>query len=121
SRACGQGLRLLAGARGGGARGGFVGGGGALLLVGGEAGEGGARQDPVDRAADLLEAREPLAALAELDRLADLPRASEPHVAVLRGKAEHALGRLGLAFADFAAAAQQDPLTIDGAAIAALC
>ena len=93
----------------------------ALLLVAAAAGEHGIQQDPVQRAASLLQAREPLAALAELDRLADTPRAVEPRVAVLRGKAEHALGKLGLSFADFAAAAQQDPSAIDAGAIAALC
>ncbi|MFN2547212.1 MAG: adenylate/guanylate cyclase domain-containing protein [Myxococcales bacterium] len=93
----------------------------ALLLVAAAAGEHGVRQDPVERAVRLLQAREPLAALAELDRLADSTRASEPRVEVLRGKAEHALGKLGLSFADFASAAQQDPLAIDDGAIAALC
>ncbi|MGZ6143857.1 MAG: adenylate/guanylate cyclase domain-containing protein [Myxococcales bacterium] len=93
----------------------------ALLLVAAAAGEHGARTDPAQRAAGLLQAREPLAALAELDRLADTPRANAPKVAVLRGKAEHALGKLGLSFADFAAAAQQDPLALDDGAIAALC
>jgi serine/threonine-protein kinase len=92
----------------------------AVFLVAAAAGERGVRNDPVERAIGLLQAREPLAALAELDRLADSPRASEPHVEVLRGKAEHALGKLGLAFADFAAAAQKDPGAIDQGAINAL-
>lgn len=92
-----------------------------LLLVAAAAGEHGVRRDPAERAAGLLESREPLAALAELDRLADSPRASQPAVEVLRGKAEHALGKLGLSFADFAAAAQQDPMALDDGAIAALC
>src|SRR5205814_7353529 len=93
----------------------------ALLLIAAAAGERGVQHDPVERAAGLLQARQPLAALAALDRLADSPRASEARVEVLRGKAEHALGKLGLSFADFAAAAQQDPLALDDAAISALC
>jgi hypothetical protein len=39
---------------------------------------------------------------------------------VVRGKAEHALGQFGLAFSDFAEAAQQDPRALDGPALAAL-
>jgi serine/threonine-protein kinase len=94
-----------------------------LLLVAAAAGERATRGpdlDPLARAQRLLEAREPLAALTELDRLADTPRAHEPEVQVVRGKAEHALGQLGPAFADFAAAARQDPRAIDAGAVAAL-
>lgn len=94
----------------------------ALLLVAAAAGdrEVRARQDPVRRAAELVVVREPLAALAELDRVADTPRAADPQVAVVRGKAEHALGQLGLAFADFASAARAQPLALDDAALADL-
>jgi serine/threonine-protein kinase len=94
-----------------------------LLLVAAAAGERatrGAEADPLARAQALLQAREPLAALTELDRLADTPRAHEPDVQVVRGKAEHALGQLGPAFADFAAAVRQDPRAIDAGAIADL-
>jgi serine/threonine-protein kinase len=95
-----------------------------LLLVAAAAGERGARatpqEDPVRRAAGLLEARQPVAALAELDRLAETPRAHEPLVQVVRGRAEHALGQFGMAFADFAAAAEQDPRALDAQTIAAL-
>ena len=94
-----------------------------LLLIAAAAGERVTTRDDGDalaRAAALLEAREPLAALTELDRLADTPRAQEPEVQVLRGKAEHAVGQLGPAFADFAAAAKQDPRTLDADAVAAL-
>ena len=91
----------------------------ALLLIAAGVGER-AQRDPLQRAAEMLASREPLAALAELDRLAASPRANEPMVQVVRGKAEHALGQLGLAFADFAAAAKQDPRAIDDAAVQAL-
>jgi serine/threonine-protein kinase len=94
-----------------------------LLLIAAAAGEHvarGGRDDPLGRARALVEAREPLAALLELDRLADSPRAQHPDVQVVRGKAEHALGQLGPAFADFAAAAKQDPGAIDEGAFAAL-
>jgi len=94
-----------------------------LLLVAAAAGEhvsGAAENDPLARAAALLESREPMAALAELDRLADSPRANDPEVQIVRGKAEHALGQLGPAFADFAAAAKRDPRSLDAGAIAAL-
>src|SRR5260221_1802577 len=92
----------------------------ALLLVAAAAGERWWPRDPVERAAGLLQARQPLAALAELDHLADTPQINAPGVAVLRGKAEHALGRAGLAFSDFAAAAQKDPSALDAGAINAL-
>jgi hypothetical protein len=91
-----------------------------LALLAAAAGEHAVPEDPVHRAVHLLEAQEPLAALAELDRLADSTRASEPRVQVVRGKAEHALGESGPAFSDFAAAAQQDPAALDASAIAAL-
>ena len=95
----------------------------ALLVVGAAAGERvarGSESDPLGRARALLQAHEPLAALLELDRLADSPRANDPDVQVVRGKAEHAMGQLGPAFADFAAAAKRDPGTIDDEALAAL-
>jgi len=95
----------------------------ALLLVAAAAGEHAARPaetDALARARALVAAREPLAALLELDRLADSPRAQDADVQVVRGKAEHAIGQLGPAFADFAAAAKQDPATLDAGAIAAL-
>src|SRR5437762_3070725 len=95
----------------------------ALLLVAAAAGEHaarGAEADPLSRARALVAAREPLAALLELDRLAESPRAQDADVQVVRGKAEHALGQLGPAFADFAAAARQDPAALDPGAIAAL-
>src|SRR5207249_1176736 len=76
--------------------------------------------DPLARAEALLESREPLAALVELDRLADSPRAQDAEVQIVRGKAEHALGQLGPAFADFAAAVKQDPRALDDGAISAL-
>jgi class 3 adenylate cyclase len=76
--------------------------------------------DALARAKALLEAHEPFAALLELDRLADLPRAQDPDVQVVRGKAEHAVGQLGPAFADFAAAARQNPDAIDAEAVVAL-
>lgn len=94
-----------------------------LLLIAAAAGEHltrGGESDALARARALLEAREPLAALLELDRLADSPRAQDPDVQVVRGKAEHALGQLGPAFADFAAAAKQDSRAIDEGALAAL-
>jgi len=95
----------------------------AVVLIAAAAGERVARgvdPDPLGRARALLESREPFAALLELDRLADSPRANDPDVQVVRGKAEHALGQLGPAFADFAAAARQNPEAVDDAAIAAL-
>ena len=95
----------------------------ALLLLAAAAGEHasrGAEADVLSRARELLAAREPLAALLELDRLADSPRAQDADVQVVRGKAEHAVGQLGPAFADFAAAAKQDPSALDEGAIAAL-
>ena len=95
----------------------------ALLLVAAAAGERAARgeeTDPLSRARALVAAREPLAALVELDRLADSPRAQDADVQVVRGKAEHVLGQLGPAFADFAAAARQDPGALDEGAFAAL-
>ena len=95
----------------------------ALLLIAAAAGEhvsSGTGNDPLDRAEALLESREPLAALVELDRLADSPRAQDAEVQVVRGKAEHALGQLGPAFADFAAAVKQDPRALDEGAISAL-
>ena len=94
-----------------------------LLLAAAAAGEHvtrGADSDALARAKALLEAHEPFAALLELDRLADLPRAQDPEVQVVRGKAEHALGQLGPAFADFAAAARQDPDAIDAETVVAL-
>jgi serine/threonine-protein kinase len=93
-----------------------------LVLIAAAAGEKELRppMDPVARAAEMVERRQPLAALAQLDALADSPRANDPMVQVIRGKAEHALGQLGPAFADFAAAAKQDPRVIDAGAIAAL-
>ncbi len=95
----------------------------ALLVVAAAAGERvarGSESDPLGRARALLQAHEPLAALLELDRLADSPRANDPDVQVVRGKAEHAVGQLGPAFADFAAAAKRDPGAIDDEAVAAL-
>ena len=91
-----------------------------LTLVAVAAGEHAAPVDPARRAAELVEARQPLAALAELDRIAESPRANEASVQVVRGKAEHALGQAGPAFSDFAAAAQKDPAALDAGAIAAL-
>jgi serine/threonine-protein kinase len=94
-----------------------------IVLIAAAAGEhvsGVAANDPLAKASVLLEAREPLAALAELDRLADTPRANDAQVQVVRGKAEHALGQLGPAFADFAGAAREDPQALDAHAIAAL-
>jgi hypothetical protein len=94
-----------------------------LLLLAAAAGEhvaADAEIDPLARAAAFLESREPLAALAELDRLADSPRANDPEVQVVRGKAEHALGQFGPAFADFAAAAKHEPRALDTGAVAAL-
>ena len=91
-----------------------------LALVAVAAGEHAAPFDPARRAAELIEARQPLAALAELDRIAESPRANEAAVQVVRGKAEHALGQAGPAFADFAAAAQKNPGALDAGALAAL-
>jgi len=95
----------------------------ALLLIAAAAGEhvsSAIGNDPLTRAEALLASREPLAALVELDRLADSPRAQDAEVQVVRGKAEHALGQLGPAFADFAAALKQDPRALDDGAISAL-
>jgi tetratricopeptide (TPR) repeat protein len=93
-----------------------------LLLVAAAAGERGTRgpEDPVRRAAELLEARQPVAALAELDRLAETPRAHDARVEVVRGRAEHALGQYGMAFSDFASAAEKDARALDERAIEAL-
>lgn len=93
-----------------------------LVLIAAAAGEKELRppMDPVARAAEMVERRQPLAALSQLDALADSPRANDAAVQVIRGKAEHALGQLGPAFADFAAAARQDPRVIDQGAIDAL-
>ena len=76
--------------------------------------------DPVLRAEQLLMAKAPLAALAELDKLSDGPRARSAQVQVLRGKAEHALGQPGMAFADFAAALDSDPSVADAQMVRAL-
>jgi hypothetical protein len=94
----------------------------AMLLVAAGVGERVQRapRDPLQRAAELLQVRQPLAALAELDQIASTQRANDPSVQVVRGKAEHALGQAGPAFADFAAAAQQDPQSLDDAALSAL-
>lgn len=91
-----------------------------LVLLAAAAGEQIAPADPVRRAAELVDAREPMAALAELDRVAETPRANDALVQVLRGKAEHALGQAGPAFSDFAAAAQKDPAALDPGAVSAL-
>ena len=93
-----------------------------LLLIAAAAGERGmaAPRDPAAKAVELLALHKPVAALAELDKLADSPRANDPAVQVVRGKAEHQLGQLGLAFSDFAAAAQRDPSALDGEALSAL-
>ncbi|HWE26207.1 MAG TPA: adenylate/guanylate cyclase domain-containing protein [Myxococcales bacterium] len=69
--------------------------------------------DPVVRAEQMLVAKAPLAALAELDKLSDTPRSRSAQVQVVRGKAEHALGQLGMAFADFAAALDADSSVAD--------
>ncbi|HKC61013.1 MAG TPA: adenylate/guanylate cyclase domain-containing protein [Myxococcales bacterium] len=76
--------------------------------------------DPVLRAGQMLVAKAPLAALAELDKLSDSPRARSAQVQVLRGKAEHALGQLGMAFADFAAALDVDAGVSDPEVVRAL-
>jgi class 3 adenylate cyclase len=76
--------------------------------------------DPVVRAEQMLVAKAPLAALAELDKLNDSPRARSAQVQVLRGKAEHALGQLGMAFADFAAALDADASVADAEVVRAL-
>lgn len=91
-----------------------------LVLVAAAAGEHVSPRDPIQRAAELVAVRQPLAALAELDQLADTPRANSAPVQVVRGKAEHALGQAGLAFSDFAAAAQKNPAALDAGAISAL-
>lgn len=94
----------------------------ALLLVAAGVGERVQRapRDPLQRAAEMLQVRQPLAALAELDQIASTQQANHPAVQVVRGKAEHALGQAGPAFADFAAAAQQDPRALDDGAVSAL-
>jgi class 3 adenylate cyclase len=76
--------------------------------------------DPVSRAAQMLVGKAPLAALAELDKLSDSPRSRSAQVQVLRGKAEHALGQLGMAFADFAAALDADASVSDPEVVRAL-
>jgi class 3 adenylate cyclase len=76
--------------------------------------------DPVLRAEQMLVAKAPLAALAELDKLNDSPRARGAQVQILRGKAEHALGQLGMAFADFAAALDTDAGVSDPEVVRAL-
>lgn len=75
-----------------------------LVLAGAAVGERARASSPLARAEQLLAARQPLAALAELDKFADSPEARSPRVALTRGKAEQALGQLGLAFSDFAVA-----------------
>ena len=76
--------------------------------------------DPVLRAQQMLVAKAPLAALAELDKLSDGPRARSAQVQALRGKAEHAVGQLGMAFADFAAALDADASVSDPEVVRAL-
>src|SRR5256885_1283180 len=76
--------------------------------------------DPVVRAEQMLVAKAPLAALAELDKLSDTPRSRSAQVQVVRGKAEHQLGQLGMAFADFAAALDADASVADPHVIRAL-
>ncbi len=76
--------------------------------------------DPVLRAEQMLVGKAPLAALAELDKLSDSPRSRSAQVQVLRGKAEHALGQLGMAFADFAAALDADATVADPEVVRAL-
>ena len=76
--------------------------------------------DPVLRAEQMLVGKAPLAALAELDKLSDGPRARSAQVQVLRGKAEHGLGQLGMAFADFAAALDADATVADPEVVRAL-
>jgi len=76
--------------------------------------------DPVLRAEQMLVGKAPLAVLAELDKLSDSPRSRSAQVQVLRGKAEHALGQLGMAFADFAAALDADASVADGEVVRAL-
>ncbi len=72
------------------------------------------------RAEQMLIAKAPLAALAELDKLSDSPRSRSAQVQVLRGRAEHALGQLGMAFADFAAALDADASVADAEVVRAL-
>jgi serine/threonine-protein kinase len=76
--------------------------------------------DPVLRAEQMLVGKAPLAALAELDKLSDSPRSRSAQVQVLRGKAEHGLGQLGMAFADFAAALDADASVADPEVVRAL-
>ena len=76
--------------------------------------------DPVVRAEQMLVGKAPLAALAELDKLSDSARSRSAQVQVLRGKAEHALGQLGMAFADFAAALDADATVTDPEVVRAL-
>jgi serine/threonine protein kinase, bacterial len=76
--------------------------------------------DPVLRAEQMLVAKAPLAALAELDKLSESPRSRSAQVQILRGKAEHAMGQLGMAFADFAAALDADATVADPEVVRAL-
>jgi serine/threonine-protein kinase len=76
--------------------------------------------DPVLRAEQMLVAKAPLAALAELDKLSESPRSRTAQVQVLRGKAEHGMGQLGMAFADFAAALDADATVADPEVVRAL-
>ena len=78
------------------------------------------QRDPVLRATMLLTQKAPTAALAELDKLGGEPRARTPRVSVLRGKAEQELGQLGMAFADFAAALDEDKTVADAQVVRAL-
>ena len=77
-------------------------------------------RDPVTRAEQLLAQKAPLAALAELDKITDPHRAKTAAVAALRGKAEHAVGWVGMAFADFAAAIDDDATVADAEVVRAL-
>jgi hypothetical protein len=77
-------------------------------------------RDPVLRASLLLTQKAPTAALAELDKLGGEPRAKTPKVSILRGKAEQDLGQLGMAFADFAAALDEDKTVADAQVVRAL-
>jgi tetratricopeptide (TPR) repeat protein len=78
------------------------------------------QRDPVLRASLLLTQKAPTAALAELDKLGGEPRAQAPQVSLLRGKAEQELGQLGMAFADFAAALDEDKTIADAQVVRAL-
>ncbi len=77
-------------------------------------------RDPVLRASLLLTQKAPTAALAELDKLGGEPRARTAKVSILRGKAEQELGQLGMAFADFAAALDEDKTVADAHVVRAL-